>query len=531
MSAPFASTGATKRGEIVVRALEHVWDAQEGPQAWLMDCPAYEIFFGGARGGGKTDGALGRIAYDVGKYGGGVNALFLRRELPMLDDAIERSKAIFGPLGAKYHTQSKTWRFPNGARVRFRPLDSIDFADKYQGQNITHIVIEEAGQFPDPAPIMKLHGVLRSVGGVPTLMLLTGNPGGPGHLWLRERYVTPDPYGRSFVATDFEDPFSGKTVRRYRCFIPSKLKDNRKLLDADPMYVANLYMVGSEALVKAWLEGDWNAIEGAFFDKWRSKIILPSCDLPQHWTRFRSMDWGFATPYSVGWWAVASEDWKHPINGQLIPRGSLVRYREMYGIKKTRTQQGTVHYHANVGTREDAMEVADKIVNAELVGNGTKRYEEMDISVCDPSAFNQTGTGPSIAERMFLRHDRLLWKKADNSRVPKGGHVSGWDEMRYRIRGNNDGRPLIYCFDTCIHSIRTIPTLQHDPMKPEDLDTESEDHAADDWRYACMSRPIIAKTPEPPKPLEEQGLQHMTLDEMWESERRWKLQTFDERIA
>ena len=50
---------------------------------------------------------------------------------------------------------------------------------------------------------------------------------------------------------------------------------------------------------------------------------------------------------------------------------------------------------------------------------------------------------------------------------------------------------MIYCFDTCADSIRTIPTLQHDTSRPEDLDTNAEDHAADEWRYACMSRPWI----------------------------------------
>ena len=54
---------------------------------------------------------------------------------------------------------------------------------------------------------------------------------------------------------------------------------------------------------------------------------------------------------------------------------------------------------------------------------------------------------------------------------------------------------MIGCFKTCTASITTIPTLQHDEKKPEDLDTNSIDHAADDWRYACMSRPWIAQIP------------------------------------
>ena len=79
---------------------------------------------------------------------------------------------------------------------------------------------------------------------------------------------------------------------------------------------------------------------------------------------------------------------------------------------------------------------------------------------------------------------------ADNSRVAHRGSMGGWDQMRSRLVGQ-DGRPMIYSFSTCAASIRTIPALQHDPARPEDVNTESEDHAADEWRYACMSRPFV----------------------------------------
>jgi len=57
---------------------------------------------------------------------------------------------------------------------------------------------------------------------------------------------------------------------------------------------------------------------------------------------------------------------------------------------------------------------------------------------------------------------------------------------------------MIYCFSTCSASIRTIPALQHDPARMEDVNTESEDHAADEWRYACMSRPFSSVTKPTP---------------------------------
>jgi hypothetical protein len=128
------------------------------------------------------------------------------------------------------------------------------------------------------------------------------------------------------------------------------------------------------------------------------------------------------------------------------------------------------------------------VVLAEREGGDPK----LSYGALDPSVFKEDG-GPSIAERI---NDELIAKKlvpfsaADNTRIPRLGAVGGWDQMRSRLVGK-DGVPMIYCFSTCVDSIRTIPTLQHDPNRAEDVNTESEDHAADDWRYACMSRPWI----------------------------------------
>ena len=158
-----------------------IWRPQRGPQKSLIDCALAEIFYGGARGGGKTDGVLGKYALKAERYGADFNAIFFRRELPMLDDAIERSHSLYGPIAPYgWNEQKKTWRFPNGGRLRFRPLERVSDAEKYQGQNVTDACVEEAGNYPDSAPIDRLNGVLRSAAGVPTQLILTGNPGGPG---------------------------------------------------------------------------------------------------------------------------------------------------------------------------------------------------------------------------------------------------------------------------------------------------------------------------------------------------------------
>jgi hypothetical protein len=237
-------------------------------------------------------------------------------------------------------------------------------------------------------------------------------------------------------------------------------------------------MVGSDTLVRAWLEGDWTVIEGAYFDCWRfEQHVVQPLEVPAHWARFRSMDWGSAKPFSVGWWSVVGDDHCLSIQGasRIIPRGALLRYREWYGAAGP-----------NVGLKMTAEAVADGIVERER-SDAALRY-----GVLDPACFKEDG-GPSIAERMnkVLIQARLRpFHAADNSRVPQRGSMGGWDQMRSRLVGQ-DGRPMIYCFSTCAASIRTIPALQHDPARPEDVNTESEDHAADEWRYACMSRPFV----------------------------------------
>lgn len=443
-----------------------MWRPQAGPQKALIDCPLPEIFYGGARGGGKTDGVLGKYALKAKYYGKHFNAVFFRRELPMLDDAIERSHEIYGPLGAKWHDQKKTWRFPWGGRLRFRPLERVEDAEKYQGQNLTDACIEEAGQYPDPRPIDRVNGVLRSAHRVPTQLLLTGNPGGPGQGWIKSRYIDPAPMGMKILTRKLPNGRDHRYV-----FIPSRVEHNRILLQSDPDYINRLYLVGSKELVDAWLKGDWNAIEGAFFPEFCERHVVAPMILPAHWTRFRAMDWGSAKPFSVGWYAVS--------DGELpqFPRGALVKYREWYGMREGQP---------DVGLKMTAEEVGAGIKERE-------RNEKVLTGVLDPAAFAEDG-GPSIAHRLGV-----FFNRADNKRVGHNGAMGGWDQLRARLKGQDGpgGKPMLFFFSTCTHTIRTLPALQHDPSRAEDVDTDSEDHAADETRYACMSRPWIATPPKP----------------------------------
>ena len=450
------------------------WEPQPGPQTALLACPVFEVFFGGARGGGKTDGMLGEWASHADLHGKNAVGLMVRRERVQLLETIERSRQIYGPIGARYNDQDKMWRWPNGARLRFAYLERDADADAYQGHSYTRVYVEELGTFPSASPVLRLMATLRSGEGVPCGFRATGNPGGPGHQWVKARYIDPNPAGWEIRKFTYENPWTRETIEQDRVFIPSKLQDNKFL---GPEYVANLQMVGSDTLVRAWLEGDWTVIEGAYFDCWRYDLhVVEPFEVPAHWARFRSMDWGSAKPFSVGWWAIVGDD--HCLSTQgasrIIPRGALVRYREWYGAAGP-----------NVGPQDDRRGR----------GRGDRRARAAAIPLsatgCSIPRASRRTAGPrsrSGSTRSLLRLVCGPFHAADNSRVPQRGSMGGWDQLRSRLVGQ-DGRPMIYCFSTHAASIRTIPALQHDPARPEDVNTESEDHAGTSGATrACLGR-------------------------------------------
>lgn len=489
------------------------WSPQLGPQVEAIRATwAGELFYGGAAGGGKSDFLLGDFLQDVPVYGAAWRGIIFRRTYGELQDLFERAQEIYPQTGATWNEQKHTWKWPNGATLRFRYLEQDKHKTRYQGHSYTWIGWDELTQWPTDAAYRYLRARLRSPHHVPTKRIrATANPGGVGHHWVKAYFVTPAPGG--WV------PLEDTVTKMRRMFIPAKLTDNAILLRGDPNYADRLRGLGSDALVKAWLDGDWNVVEGAFFDCWSQRNIIAPFTVPRDWLRFRSADWGSASPFSIGWWAVVQDDFspagmEHAPVGvdtrgvdddrrmrdgiSLLPRGAIVRYREWYGSTDPAT--------GAKGLKLTAEQVGDGIVQREKE-LGLNDKPALSYGVLDPSAFREDG-GPSLAERInsVLLAKRLApFHAADNTRVStaeskdRRGAMGGWDQMRSRIIGA-DGKPMIYCFDTCVASIRTIPMLQHDPVKAEDLDTNSEDHAADDWRYACMSRPWPKSKPEKPKP-------------------------------
>ena len=456
-------------------------------QGVAFQSPATEILYGGAAGGGKSH--LMRVAAITWCAAiSGLQVYLFRR---IRDDLVKNH--IEGPKG--FRAMLAPWvnaglvnmvedeiRFWNGSKIYLCHCKDEKDRWKYLGAEIHVLLVDELTTFT--AVIYRfLRGRVRAVG-LPQLpdgyvgrfprILCGSNPGGVGHQWVKAAWIDSQ---APLEIVEQPDEEAGM-LRQY---IPARLDDNPSMMQDDPGYNARLGGLGNAELVRAMREGDWDIVVGAFFTEWSRKLhVVAPVELPVYWTRFRAMDWGSARPFSVGWYAVSDGELEQ------FPRGALIRYREWYGMRPN---------EPNAGLKLTTEKVRDGIVQRSF----NERYGN---DVADPSIFARDG-GPSIAERMLPANGKpgIVWSRADNKRVARDGAMGGWDQVRGRLVGE-DGRPMLYVFDTCTHLIRTLPALQHDELRPEDVDTEQEDHAPDELRYACMSRPYIAPPPAEEKPVD-----------------------------
>jgi hypothetical protein len=288
------------------------------------------------------------------------------------------------------------------------------------------------------------------------------NPGSIGHAWVKRTWINPQEPLKVWRAS----PEEGGMLRQ---FIPARLVDNPHLSKEDPEYASRLRGLGADSLVKAMLEGDWNIVAGQAFEKLRREThCIDPFQPPEDWLIFGSFDWGSTRPFSYGLWCVANGE-SLP-DGRRYPRGSLIRFDEKYGWNGT----------PNEGLRMEVREVAEEIKRLE--GDRRPAYRIADSSIWDVDG------GPSIAET-FNKYG-VVMRPAPKG---KGSRHNGYVEVRNRIQGE-DGKPMLYATRNCHAGFwRTLPDLimndkQHG-LDSEDVDTEQEDHAYDDVRYACMSRP------------------------------------------
>lgn len=454
-------------------------------QGVALNTPATEVLYGGAAGGGKSHLMRAALTMWSAAIPGLQCYLFRRIEGDLVKNHLEGPKgfrSILAPWTAAKLASivEGEIRFWNGSKIYLCHCKDEKDRFKYQGAEMHVLAVDELTHFTEV-----IYRFLRSrnrmagielpprFAGMFPRILCGANPGGIGHGWVRSAFIDPKPALEIWQTDDKE----GGMLRQY---IPALMSDNPSLAVDDPGYRGRLRGLGSKALVEAMELGNWDIVDGAYFDCWNAaKHVIRPFEIPRHWQRFRSFDWGGAKPFSTGWWAVADGEAVRTLDGEerFFPRGALIRYREWYGSNG----------EPNVGLKMRNEDIAAGILEREKgdLATGGKMF-----GVADPSIFKQEG-GPAIAEAMALKG--CYFSRADNNRQ------AGWSQLRSRLVGFDD-KPMLYVFDTCRDFIRTVPVLQHDLHKPEDVDSDGEDHVADDTRYACMSRPIVKEKPPATKP-------------------------------
>ena len=445
-----------------------IWTPQP-KQALMMSEPEYEALYGGAAGGGKTDylviEALRQV--NIPHYKG----LILRRTFPQLKEIIDKAFNYYPAAypKARYNATEHRWTFPGGAKIDFGSLNNENDKYKYQGIAYDFIGFDELTHFTQSQYEYLMSRNRPNGPGTWVYTRSTANPGGVGHGWVKSRFVTAGPAGKPITeVVRVQTPTGIEYKAQSRIYIPASVFDNRKLIENDPNYVTRLASMPA-AERDALLYGDWDSFSGQVFKEFRdnpegydthawSHVIHPF-RIPDHWMICRSYDFGYAKPYSVGWYAINHD-------------GVMFRIRELYGCTGT----------PNTGVMEDPHEQARKIYQIEQSDpqlKGKKIYGIADPAIWDASR------GQSIAEMMEEEH--VFASPGDHSRI------TGKMQCHYRLAFDHTGHSMFYVFDTCKNFARTVPNLTYSEKDVEDIDTTEEDHIYDEWRYLCMEHVIAPR--------------------------------------
>lgn len=426
------------------------------------------VAYGGARGGGKS-WAVRQKAKLLALYYPGIRILIMRRTFPELKEnhILPLQKDLSGL--AVYRETDKVFLFSGGSRIKFGYCDTEKDVNQYQGQEFDVIFMDEATHFTE-LQFLALTACVRGVNRFPKRMYLTCNPGGVGHAWVKRLFVD-----RRFKA--------GENPEDY-VFIRASVYDNKAVMQDGGAYVRMLQNL-PEQLRRAWLDGEWDVFAGQVFREWRNDAdhyldhkwthVIAPFSIPDTWPRYRTLDWGYSRPFSVGYTAMS-------------PEGKLIRYHEIYGTEKDAQGFTTT---PNEGLRLAPDEVAERILHYEQEHEKGHRL----LGIADPSIFDESRGSDGCVANIFARKG-IYFERGDNKRIP------GKMQIHNRLMFDKNGTPGFQVFSTCRDFLRTVPALVYSSTAPEDVDTAGEDHIYDEWRYLCMAHPISppprADSPQPP---------------------------------
>lgn len=422
------------------------------------------VCYGGARGGGKSWVVRTSAMKKAHEYPG-IKILIVRRTFRELDNNHIQPLLELLRGQARYNRQDKRFTFPNGSTISFLYCDSDSDVHMYQGLEAHAIYLDESTQLKWEW-IERIMACCRSADSIPKQVFFTCNPGGESHGEHKRRWID-----RKFKDSENPDDF---------LFIKALPTDNKALMESTPEYVRQLEALPPK-LRAAWLEGSWDIFEGAVFEefvnapdnedrRWTHVIKADGFRVRKHWPVQRAFDWGFRRPFAASYYTM-DED------------GVVYLIAEFYGCQRD-TMTGEAI--PNEGLKWDPDKVFAEMRNFEDTHPLLKGREI--TGVADPAIWNPEH-GMSIAE-VAIKHG-IYFTPAQHNRL------HGLMQIHFRFQFDTDGYPRMYFLDSCPNMIRTIPGLQYDQHKIEDVDTSMEDHLYDTLRYHCEQHLI---TPMEAKP-------------------------------
>jgi hypothetical protein len=435
-------------------------------QQELHASPANEVLFGGAAGPGKSHA----LRFEVLKWAlliPGLQAYIFRRTLPELEkNHILPSLQQFPRDIGRYRSDKNRWHLHNGSIIFFGYCQYEKDVFSYQGAEIHILAIDELTTFSEFI-YDYLRGRTRTTLDIPPQfqhkipgIYTSSNPGGVGHAWVKRRWIdTAKPYQCKRAPDD-----EGGMLRQY---IPGRLQDNPILLERDPNYINRLNAL-PEPYRTAYMDGDWNIFLGQMFEFNSKDHVIKPIPIPDTAPLYMTLDLGFARPYSVGWWWF-DED------------GRAYRFAELYGCMPNQP---------DTGLRQGDDEIAEEIAAKEQ----SLGIDRPVIRIAPPDAWAKKpdyvhgGQSPSTAAT-FARHGITL-QQGNPDRVMKIRQFHARLRVPRDDRKNRIGTPMLQVYDCCADFIRTIPLLQSDPNKPEDVDKKLEDHIYDEAALMFMTRPL-----------------------------------------
>ena len=442
--------------EIAGRVL---WKPNPGPQgAFLLD-EAKEVLYGGAAGGGKSDALLiAAIEHSKCQF---MRSVIFRRTFPEMKDLVRRSKELYPATGARYRESTKEWFFPSGGIVEFGYLDKDKDKFNYSGRAFTFIGWDELTRWKNDTFYRFMMSRLRaSKTARKTIRVLkvrsTTNPGGPGHLWVKERFGIDD-------AGSYTERYEPKTDS-WIVFRPAKIKDNPFL--ADTSYEQDLEAL-PDHLKRMLKEGRWDLTEGVMFTEWDRRIhVVEPFAIPRGAKLWRSCDDGYNAPACVLWFAKVDM--------------RVYVFAELYRAGLVAEELGEI-----VQKRDMNVPIADD--------DGTTPLGRTLDGIIDSAAFSDTGVRRfrSQSRAKIMNEMGLRWKPSHKG---KNSRVQGCNEVHSMLRGKlRDGLPKLQVFCNCKNLIRTLPAVPIDELNMEDVDTDSEDHAYDSLRYGLQGIPQVVE--------------------------------------